>query len=449
MAQLDSPTLQRALRLCLIDGAVFALMVGMGETYFLANAVRLRATPIELGWMVTLPLCLGAIGPMLALAALRRLQRRKAWTVGSVLLQASVLLSIALLDHQGHLTVPILIAAASCYQIAGMSGGTAWSSWFGDLVPSEIRGRYFSRRNRWVQVSTLVGLVISGFLLQWLEPGPAGTAASIGTGFQVIFTIAAGVRLVSAVLLALSPEGPFDGLAEPRSLVRFTRTQRGRTAWRLLIAAAVLQLMTYMASPYFTPFMFDELHFTYLEFMTATIFVVAGKFFILPIWGKAIDAHGPRSVYLLVAVMVALVPVPWLVARNLWTVIPAQLLSGATWSGYEVSYFSMLLDSSFKRNRAYVFAAQNVLNGTAQLVGATLGAVLLGFMSGNFRLLFGVSVLLRLAVSLVMPKVLPRTQGPHMRRRDLALRLVGFRSSGGPTFRPIFGGAEDEPSDRD
>lgn len=443
MTPLDPPSLKRALRLCLIDGAVFALMVGMGETYFLANAVRLQASPIQLGWLVTLPLCLGALGPMLTLAALQRLKRRKAWTVGSVLLQAGVLLSISILDYQGRLTVWLLIGAACLYQVTGMSAGTAWSSWFGDLVPTDVRGRYFSRRNRFVQVSTLLGLVASGLLLQWLEPSRGSGGGVAGAGFQLIFALAAGIRLVSAALLSLSPEGPFGGLSKPKKLLRFAGTPRGQTAWRLLLAAASLQMVTYIASPYFTPFMFNELQFTYIEYMIATIFVVAGKFFILPLWGRAIDTHGARPVYLLVAIMVALVPVPWLFARDLWTVIPAQMLSGATWAGYEVSYFSLLLDSSFKSNRAYVFAAQNVLNGTGQLIGATVGGALLGVLSGDFQMLFGISILLRMTISMLMPRAVPARRSVHVGRRDLALRLVGFRSSGGVVHRPIFEGGDD------
>jgi serine protease inhibitor len=36
----------RALRLSIVEGVTYALMVGLGETYFLANAVRAAVTPI-------------------------------------------------------------------------------------------------------------------------------------------------------------------------------------------------------------------------------------------------------------------------------------------------------------------------------------------------------------------------------------------------------------------
>ena len=53
-----------------MEGAVYALMVGCGETYFLANAVRLGASPLQQGLVVTLPLCVGAGGAVLSIAML-------------------------------------------------------------------------------------------------------------------------------------------------------------------------------------------------------------------------------------------------------------------------------------------------------------------------------------------------------------------------------------------
>ncbi|MDX1385325.1 MAG: hypothetical protein R3190_16855, partial [Thermoanaerobaculia bacterium] len=158
MSSLDPTQLIRAKRLGVAEGSAYALMVGMGETYFLACAVRLGASAIEIGWLVSLPLFLGALGPLSALAALSVLRRRKVWAVGAATLQATLLLVLAFVDRSGRLGVPALIAFACLHQIAGMSTGTAWSSWFGDAIPEAERGRYFAHRIRWVQTSTVVGL---------------------------------------------------------------------------------------------------------------------------------------------------------------------------------------------------------------------------------------------------------------------------------------------------
>jgi hypothetical protein len=443
----------RAMRLSLVEGACWALMVGLGETYFPANAVRLGASPLELGLVVGLPLCLGAAGSTAALALLRRARRRRPLVALSAGSQSAVLISLVLLDAFDQLGPRLLIAHACAYQMFGMASATMWSSWYGDLVPAPERGRYFARRNLHVQLATLLAALFAGALLQLLEPHAAESAAisgSGGLGFRTIFAIAAVARLASVTLLLRSPEPTFRGISGAARTLAFLGTERGRGAARLLTLGALIQFTAYIASPYFTPFMLTDMRLTYLQFTVATVTVMAAKSFFLPRWGRAIDAHGPRATYALCASMVALVPVPWL----LHGVIPAPLLiavasqaySGMSWAGYELSYFNVMLSSSYRRTRPQVFAAQNVFNGTAQLLGSLAGAALFGLVGRHFLLLFAASAAVRLSVAMLAPAWLPRAE-EGVGRRELLLRVVGVRPSGGLVHRPIDPSEDGEDAD--
>ncbi len=432
------------MRLSLFEGAFYALMVGFGETYFLADAVRLGASALEIALVVSLPLFLGAAGPLLTLYALPRLGARRRWTVAMTSLQCAALLLIVALDWQSLSSPSSLILCVCLYQMGGLGAAVAWNSWFGDLVTPSVRGRYFAKRSRIVQVALCLSVIAAGLLLQWLEPARAGVAASgSGRGFMLLFLLAATARLVSSVLLASTWEPRFHRPASVRQLVRIATGGRGRATIRLLLCAAALQAATYIASPFFVPFMLEELEFTYVEFMLATLAVMAGKFLFFPAWGRTVDRFGARPGLMLAATMVALVPLPWLFARGLGVVIFAQLLSGATWSGWEISYFSILVENSVKRTRAYVFAFQSVLNGGAQLLGSTLGGLLLQVVDGRFVIAFSISALLRLAVVSAFPRFVPASRSPTPRRRDLVLRAIGFRPSGGIAHRPVIVGEEE------
>ncbi|HEX5135356.1 MAG TPA: MFS transporter [Planctomycetota bacterium] len=425
------------MRLSLVEGATYALMVGFGETYFLADAVRIGATRLQQGLVVTLPLCTGALGSVASLALLARARSRKRIVVASSFVQVAILVALAL---RGALSPTVLIGAVCLYQACGQATGTAWSSWYGDLVPKGIRGTYFARRNRFVHLFTCAGLVSAGFLLERLEPGAAGEVVhgAGGAGFRLVFLVAAAARLLSVLLLAASPELPFRGLTDAPQTLRFLATSRGSRAWRLLGTGAALQLMVYIASPYFGPFMLKDLRFTYLEYMASSVTVVSTKFLLLPLWGRLVDGHGSRQVYTLAAVLVAIVPLPWLWANGLLWIVPAQALSGFSWAGYEVAYFSTMLDTTTKRTRPYLFGLQNVLNGSMQLLGGLLGAALLAAAHGSFRVVFAASLVLRLAVALVAPRLVP---APRMSRpigrRALFLRMIGIRAHGGAVHRPI------------
>lgn len=423
------------------DGAVYALMVGTAEVYVLADAIRLGARPIELALLVGLPLAIGALGPLFALRSLAQARSRKPLVVGAALGQALVLASLGLVDLARVSSPASLIALVCLYQVCGQAAGTSWASWYGDLVPREVRGRYFARRTRLVHLATCVGMLSGGLLLDRLEPGRASQAVSLaegGLGFATLFLLAATYRAISALLLALSPEGPFRGIPDRMRVARFLRTQRGTGAWRLVLLVGGLQYTVYLASAYFSPFMLETLHLEYVEYMAANLWLVVVKVALLPLWGRAIDAHGPRSILALALLLVAAVPFPWVFAQGLGIVLLGQTLSGIAWSGFEVAHFNQLLDTGYRRTRLHLFAAQSVMNGTAQLLGSATGALLLPLFDGGYRALFLASCIGRLAVALAMPAVLPAQRGsPSIGRRQLALRLVGIRPAGGPMHRPV------------
>lgn len=428
------------MRLSLADALFHALMVGAGEVYFLADAVRLGATTLEQALVVTVPLCVGTVGPLISLALIGRLHRRKVVVVASATAQALVLFGIVVSDVLGALSPGLLIAFASTYQIFAQAAGTAWASWYGDLVPARIRGRYFATRNRIAQVATSTALIAAGVALQSLEPGAAGVVAPAagGVGYALIFGASGLFRLVSAGLLAVSPEPPPEMLPSGKASLAFARSEEALPVRRLLVFAAVLQATVYMASPYFGPFMLEELQLTYVEYMAGSLAVVFMKFVSLPTWGRFIDRYGARAVFLLAAVLVAIVPLPWLWARGIAVVIAAQALSGLSWGGHEVSQFSLLLESSPARSRLHVFAAMSLMNGMAQLTGSLLGAWILAAVDRSFAVVFVVSAGLRLGVALAAPRIVPARLGaPSIGRRRLFLRLLGFRASGGIEVRPL------------
>jgi MFS family permease len=182
--------------------------------------------------------------------------------------------------------------------------------------------------------------------------------------------------------------------------------------------------------------------------MVSSVTVVTAKFCLLPVWGRVVDTHGARQAYTLAALLVSIIPLPWLWAHGLLWIVPAQALSGFSWAGYEVAYFSTMLDSSTKRTRPYLFALQNILNGSAQLFGGLLGAALLA-SQGSFRAVFAASLALRLLVAALVPRLVPPPRKARpIGRRALLLRMIGIRPHGGAVHRPIADGdgpGEGEP----
>ena len=423
------------MQLSRVDAFVYALMVGLGEAYFVADAVRLGAGASEIALLVGLPLAVGAAGPIVALRLLARMGRRKPLVVGAAAAQAVTLLVLAALSAAGATTTGLLVGISTAYQICAQAAGTGWSSWFGDLVPAAERGRYFATRNRGAYAGTLVGLVSAGVILSGFEPARAGVAqAAGGTGFALAYLLAGLFRSISVGLLAASREGRFSGMPGRARVARFLRTGRGTSAWRLVILVGLLYVAVYVASPFFNPYMLQELEFSYLEYMAASAGLVVIKVLVLPFWGRSIDRAGARWTLARGALILALVPLPWVFARDIWAVLLCEALSGFAWSGFEVGHFSLVLELGYRRMRPTIFAVQSVVTGVAQLAGGLLGSLLLTVV--DTRGLFAISGGLRLLVVVLLLRLVPRGVGTLVRTAP-ALRLAGFRPGTGMAQRPV------------
>jgi len=302
-----------------------------------------------------------------------------------------------------------------------------------------VRGRYFSRRSLRVQVATMLAMLGAGVGLHFIEPESAGKVikGAGGLGFVFAFGVAAVSRAVSALLLAFSPEPPVELETKHFRLRMLASSPSAASARRLLLVGAALQFAVYLSSPYFGSYMLDHLHLSYIEYTVGSLAVVVAKVASMPSWGRVIDTHNPRSVFLLAIVLVALIPLPWLWANGLAWVVVAQCLSGFAWGGHEISQLSLYLDVSRSAIRQHVFALQSFLQGTTQLLGTLAGGLLLGWFTGRYWLLFLVSAVIRALVALAAPKLLEHVQVPNERAHRLLLRVIGLRASGGLVHRAV------------
>ena len=299
LAPLTPEAVRRAMRLSLFDAAAYASMVGLGEVFFVPNAVLVGASRLELGLVVALPLAIGALGPALAIYAMGHIHRRRPLVVATAAGQAVMLALLAAANFTGALGAWGLIAAAAAFNACGQAAGALWGSWYGDLVPEHERGRYFSLRNRGAYLGTLLSLLLGGALLQWCEPARTPLAAAAqsrgGAGFALLYALAAAARFGSCWLLYASPEPPFGGTRQARVLP-FLASRRGRGVRRLILTVASLQLVVYVASPYFQPFMLSDLGFSYIEYTLACAIMILAKAALMPAWGRTIERTGAYAV---------------------------------------------------------------------------------------------------------------------------------------------------------
>ncbi len=421
------------MRTSLADGALYAAMVGLGELWIVADAVRLGSSPLLLAASVTLPQLVGSLGAVGMLALLRTAATRRPLVMTAVVLQAANLILLGLLTALGLTTPALLVALACLHHLFGMPAGTAWSSWFGDVVPRRLRGRYFGARNRWIHGTTFVALVAGGWILSLVEPAPAGVrVAGGGLGYALLYASAGLLRLGCAAIQLRSWEPPFHAPPHRENVVGVLQGHAGSGARGVIASGAAMLLAVCMSTPYFAPHMLETLAFTYPQYLASQGAMIGAKVASLGVWGRWVDRAGALPTYRVAAILVALVPLPWIVADRAEIVYFAQAFSGIAWAGHEVSLLALTLGAVGPAQRAVLLTAQSVTNGVAQVAGGLMGTAIVGGLGIGYAWTFFASAVGRMTVALASPGWLKALAAVHVRRGRMATRVYAWTPHGGP-----------------
>jgi hypothetical protein len=111
--------------------------------------------------------------------------------------------------------VATLITVLCVHQLLEHLGTVALWTWWADLVPQRIRGRYFGRRNIWQLAALIPAVWLGGRCVDLWKQHHAGNALG---GYAIVTATGATFLLASIVPLVLMPERL--GLRSPRMTIR-------------------------------------------------------------------------------------------------------------------------------------------------------------------------------------------------------------------------------------
>ena len=198
----EGQKIKKSLKYSVKDGAAASAMTGISDSFMPAYAIALGATNRQVGLLTSVA---NLFAPMFQLLSLKRLHKgisRRRIVLTSVFFHATLLIPILAIPFifPEEFRVAVLIILFSLYAISAHFGGPAWASWMGDLVPSQVRGKYFGKRNRIAGVFTLLATLSAGIILDQF------TQDRIFIGFSMLFFAACIFRLISLYYLSLKYE---------------------------------------------------------------------------------------------------------------------------------------------------------------------------------------------------------------------------------------------------
>ncbi|MGH8194267.1 MAG: MFS transporter [Woeseiaceae bacterium] len=427
------PQTDRTLRHSLKDAAAFGTMTGVGETYFSAFALFLKATTPQIGMLASLPPLLASFVQLLSAWLGRLIGRRKPIILAGAALQTLSWIPLLLLPllFPGS-AVTLLIACVVLYQSGAHLVTPQWTSLMGDIVPPRRRGRFFALRTRLVMAITFLSLVTGGFVLHLFSRD-----GNTLTGFAVLFGAAALARMISVYQLSRmhDPPGHVAAMEFPFGRQWWQRLRRSNVV-RFSLFFALMQFGVAIASPFFTVYMLRDLKFTYLAFTCNTATAIFAQFLTLAEWGRISDVFGNRRILAATGIVIPLMPLLWIFSSNFWYLILVQAISGLAWAGFSLSASNFVYDLTAPDKRATYLAIHNVIASTGIFSGALLGGYLgtvlpaeVSLFGGSWRWLsplYGVFILSAVVRAAVVFALIPRLR--EVRQvRDISFRRLIFR----------------------
>lgn len=217
--------------------------------------------------------------------------------------------------------------------------GVSWNVWTQEWSPERLRGKYFGGRNRLLQISTVLFLVVVGAVLDRLDNSLRA--------FQFLFLCALALRVASIFAQQKMQTGgaPDRAALRPDWSRQFAVIARSRSLLVFIAFGAVWGFASNCFGPFYAVFMYQQLR---LSVSAVSLFVIlsgVGAAVSFPAWGQLCDRFGNVPV---MAVSLIL----WQAQNYLWCVLtPANtgLLyfmwawAGVTSAGFALGQFNILL----------------------------------------------------------------------------------------------------------
>ena len=380
----------RGLRFFWLDGLFAAISDNFYISFVPLFALAFGATNGQIGVITAVGNMLGALAFIPGARLVEKVGKRNPvviWTGGTVM--RLTLLAFALFPffvQQPQVAIVLIVILEGIRSFAGNLGNPAWTALVADLVPDNLRGRYFGGRNFAMGIAALLVAPLAG---RMISSGNEMTSSDV-FGYQLVFFLAFVFGMVSTYL--------FYRIGEPPSLVPISPPREPGGMWRvaknspgylgLVISAFVWNMALQLAAPFFNVYLVSELDAT--AAMIGVLAAIASFSALLGqrYFGHALDSKGSFWVMRLCGFSIPFAPIAWGFVTAPWHVVPINLMVGFLWAGYNLANFNLLLEMTPDTHRARAVAMYQTAVFSSAVAGPLLGGYLADALSFQFVFFF-------------------------------------------------------------
>jgi MFS family permease len=375
--------LRRNLRLCLGEGliALPILFLTLPGNFIVAMVLTqtFRLGETMFGLIVSLPSWCN-VAQMLVLPALSRFWSQKvitlifSWLHLGVWVVLGIVLSFIPTDDPaiaGRLFF-LLFALSSFFQAMV---GVAWTSWIQEWIPGRMRGKFFGRRNRALQVATILFLLAGGWVLTWMQDrNPV-------LGFQIVVAVSVLLRSISIIWQQriMATSGFQASEKGHRFITQLSIVRRAPSMLTFIVFGAAFGFAANFLGPFFNLFLYEVLETSVNQVSMLVVIACGAGAISLPAWGQLLDRFGNRPVLLFILF-------PWMIIGSLWSIVGPESMwllyliyatGGFFGAGFVLGSFNLLLKLVPADAKTTAISLSVALSSLAGAVAPILGGALL------------------------------------------------------------------------
>jgi MFS family permease len=439
------------MRLTTWESGFFGAMTGLTQQ-FLAPFALLKvfsANSFIVSLLTTLPNLVGSFFQLAAPKLLEMFHRPRRYMVIFLILQALTWPLLPLLKFvpgQG-LKLLLLVVLVVLNSTFALMINPVWVSYKGELVPEKERSWFFGKRNAVNGIAVFLFTLIAGWLLGiFSHGGRLGTNEYLG--FTVLFVLATIARLVSAWLVHKCRDIPAALPKVKFTLREFVRRAPSSEFGRFAIFTIVLRFAVYIALPFFAIYQLTVLKMDYISFTAVQVASLASSFISMWFWAWYAERRGNRRIISITSLLIGMVPLLWLLTKELHWLIAIELLSGFAWGGFNMATANYIFEATSKKSLAHATAYFNLFNNLFIFLGGLVGSGLLylsGVFTGStaqdaaipFLIIFGVSGVLRLLVWLFYRRTVRELRFVEVRVGKGFFEFLTIHPTQGPVYSAL------------
>ena len=217
-------------------------------------------------------------------------------------------------------------------------GAVGWTSWVKDWVPTRLRGQYFGKRNRWLNVSTVVFLLLALLLFKWNEHAL--------WPYQLLIGTAVAMRYGSLIWQhAIRTRSDHHDVLGRGWMSHLRENLASRDLVIFIIFSAWASFWLAFVGPFVPVFTFEELGLPPGSFSVLVILATVSGIFGWWFWGRRIDRHGCVPVLVAGLILWEAPGYTWVfVTRDTtWVLYLLWIFGGFFATAYFAASFNLLL----------------------------------------------------------------------------------------------------------